>query len=551
MNHIGATCSSMIIVLFLLIPYAVVSDIAAAQNIESTAVSEGKCLRFDGVDDVVNAGDVDALDSAQQLTAEMWVRIDAFSAWRTFFCKFRNLANRIQFQEYSEPGKIAVVVNNGANIPKEGNQAYYATLNPEVTIGNWFHLAMVFDGTLPEDERLKLYINGMARTLKKEGAARGAVPVRLPATAAPLLLGAEKTVGEYGYKGLMDEIRIWTVARSPEQIRENMEHMLQGTEDGLQLYYAVDNGSAAAKLLLDRTSGKNHAKLVNFDLNTCFVDRGVAIPSVAAGMLRTEDLLYDRTRLLWVRGSGSANLVFATDGDTGLPQPVNGVTYTADSVYGKGSRIGETQWYCVYNGYEAQAPVTSLKSSSGYRVAVVDYNGASGHEQYKADSSLPVLLFTTVAAPAKKRQEITFELPEKITTDQKTIFLNANTSSRLPMKYTSSNSSVAAIVGDSLRILAPGEVTVTASQAGDATWAAADVSLIMEVRSAEPIPLQQPVAQQSDVTSKKIRLWLIAGGAAIFTGTVIGILLSDGESGGGSSIADDRPPSDPTMATQR
>jgi len=527
---------------------AVAVSAVPAETTETVPVSDGKCLRFDGVDDVVNARDIDAIDSAQQLTAEMWVRIDEFTAWRTFFCKFRNLADRIQFQEYSEPGKIAVVVNNGADIEKEGNQAYYFTPDPEVTVGNWFHLAMVFDGTLSGEQRLKLYINGMLRTLKKEGAARGNVPDRLPATAAPLLLGAEKKGGEYGYKGLMDEIRIWTVARTADQIRDNMEHVLSGTEAGLQLYYPVDGESDVKKVLLDRTAGRHDGTLVNFNSDSCFIDRGVAQPTAAASMLTAKEQEPGQAQVSWIRGSGSANVVFVSESDTGFPRPQHGLTYSADPVFGRGSRIGETQWYCVYNGHEAQVQLTGLKPSKAYRVAVIDYNGAPGRERYKTDDTVPLLAVTSDAAPAaapeKKRQEISFGLPETIAADVKTIVLNAHAESGLPVVYTSSNPGVADVRGDTLHISGPGKITVTATQSGDAAWEAADAAEVLNITDASPVPAQPDPPHPAGTAPRNLRPLLITGSAAIVTGTVVAILLLKNPNSKEAPVID-RPPGDP------
>jgi hypothetical protein len=523
-----------------------------AQNTNNKPVSEGKCLRFDGVNDVVNAGDINAFDSSQHLTAEMWVRIDQFDAWRTFFCKFQNLANRIQFQQYSEPGKIAVVVNNSADIKKEGNQAYYYTPNPEVTIGDWFHLAMVFDGTQPEQEqRLKLFINGMPRTLKKEGTARGTVPTHLPSTSAPMLLGAEKPKGEYGYKGLMDEIRIWTVARSEQQIRDNMDHSLHGTEDGLRLYYPVDAESESSKSLLDRASEKQHASLINFNIDSCFIDREVTIPVTAASAQQILKAAADNFRIIWIRGSGSSNLVFATDRDTGIPSPEPGTTYTANPEYGKGSRIGETHWYCVYNGYDAETSVTGLAPSTEYRLAIIDYNGSPGSEQYKVDSSLTIMSITT-AASEKKSQEISFELPQEIDMGQGTLNLKAIATSRLPLKYVSSDPCIAEVTDSTLHLHTAGEVSITVSQAGDESWAAAaDVMRVLrinKVESAVSPEEPEPVKQPAGNLKKHKRNWLIAGGAAIVTGTVVSIILSRIDNDGGTtSYTDDRPPSDPIL----
>ncbi|NLD95229.1 MAG: LamG domain-containing protein, partial [Fibrobacter sp.] len=513
----------------------------------SEASSVNKCLQFDGIDDVVNAGDINAFDSSQFLTTEMWVRIDKFDAWRTFFCKFQNLANRIQFQLYNAPGKIAVCVNNNANINKEGNQAYYYTPDPEVTIGDWFHLAMVFDGTLSENERQKLYINGMRRPLTREASAKGVIPTHMPQTSASLLLGAEKENGAFGFKGLMDEIRIWNVARSADEIRTNIESSLTGEEDGLILYYPVHQSDVSTEKLTDNSSQKQHAKLINFNNETCFVDRIVAVPVVAATHPEVTYSHPDGIRIAWVRGSGSANLVFATDSEIGLPQPERNVTYIANQEYGKGSRIGVTNWYCVYNGYDASASIKGLSPSTGYRLAVVDYNGASGSELYTVDSTA-VFTVTTVAHE-KKPQQITFLIDSAIVEGHGPVVLSGTAQSGLPLTFLSSDSSILRIKDGMAYPGSPGIVSVTASQTGDNDWLpAADVTRTVIIKE----DLKVPTVKSSSANLKKTKPLIIGGGVLIGTGLLIGIIAAfagnDNSESNQPAMINDRPPHDPVMS---
>ncbi len=52
----------------------------------------------------------------------------------------------------------------------------------------------------------------------------------------------------------------------------------------------------------------------------------------------------------WTRGNGSRCAVFIMQGNSGSASPVNGTTYTANTVFGSGSQIGTSGWYCVYDG---------------------------------------------------------------------------------------------------------------------------------------------------------------------------------------------------------
>lgn len=77
------------------------------------------------------------------------------------------------------------------------------------------------------------------------------------------------------YNGEIDELRVWTVARSQTQIQATMNVELTGTETGLLAYYDFNQGIPAGNnstetILLDRTSNGLDGQLNNFALNGSF-----------------------------------------------------------------------------------------------------------------------------------------------------------------------------------------------------------------------------------------------------------------------------------------
>jgi hypothetical protein len=72
--------------------------------------------------------------------------------------------------------------------------------------------------------------------------------------------------------GQMDEMRIWSVARSADEIAEYYNCELNGDEEGLLAYYNFDNGfvganNAGLTTLEDHTGNGNDGNLNNFALN--------------------------------------------------------------------------------------------------------------------------------------------------------------------------------------------------------------------------------------------------------------------------------------------
>jgi hypothetical protein len=108
---------------------------------------------------------------------------------------------------------------------------FFATVTPPVALNTsqWYHLAAVRDNGV-----FKLYINGLEYALSNSTA--------LP---APPVAGDSFTVGNSpvqneNFTGSIDEVRFWTVARTGQQIRDNMYIKLQGSEPGLLAYYNFD-----------------------------------------------------------------------------------------------------------------------------------------------------------------------------------------------------------------------------------------------------------------------------------------------------------------------
>lgn len=67
-----------------------------------------------------------------------------------------------------------------------------------------------------------------------------------------------------------DEFRIWNVARTNEQIQDNMNRTLTGTETGLQLYYDMETiaGNGQAKTITDLAAGNGTQNGTTFGTTT-------------------------------------------------------------------------------------------------------------------------------------------------------------------------------------------------------------------------------------------------------------------------------------------
>lgn len=68
-----------------------------------------------------------------------------------------------------------------------------------------------------------------------------------------------------------------------------------------------------------------------------------------------------------------------------MPSPVAGIGYFADSKYENGDQIGNTGWYCVYNGRADSAIVYGLMPGEEYSFQILEYSGTNGAQVYNLD----------------------------------------------------------------------------------------------------------------------------------------------------------------------
>lgn len=89
--------------------------------------------------------------------------------------------------------------------------------------------------------------------------------------------------------------------------------------------------------------------------------------------------------LSWTNGNGSSRLVLLRSGSAVNAAAVDGVSYTGITSYGTGSEIG-TGNFVVYSGTGNSVNVTGLSPATTYHVAVYEFNGSGGTENYLTTS---------------------------------------------------------------------------------------------------------------------------------------------------------------------
>lgn len=157
-------------------------------------------------------------------------------------------------------GRLRWLFGDGANLSSIGGtwaiQAYRADTVPSLLDGNWHQVTLVrrWEGTT--DARLEMWIDG---SLIASETSYLRTNMRnywdnwnsFPAGQDGWFWGAEKQsalglIGHYeDYKGLLDEIRYWSIALSPAEIQSSYNKSVTGSESGLAGVYHLDDGAGS------------------------------------------------------------------------------------------------------------------------------------------------------------------------------------------------------------------------------------------------------------------------------------------------------------------
>ncbi|WP_329806993.1 LamG-like jellyroll fold domain-containing protein [Flavobacterium facile] len=313
-------------------------------------------LNFDGVDDFITLPNESNFDFTNQMTVEVWVKSSvAPDEWDALVIKGDN------------SWRLHLNSTGTVNFTCSGTTSSQVNSTSSVTDGNWHHVV----GTLGGNS-IKIYIDGVLENVV-------ATSGNINNTVDQVLIGNNPTFGPRHFNGNMEDVRIWNVARTAEQINGSKNCELQGNETGLVANYKFNQGLDAADntaitSLTDATANANNGTLVNFTktgttsnfLAGSPVTTGSIIPSVATV---TTPVTYAQgataTALTATVGANGTSLVWYTTatGGTGTTAPtpstatVGSTSYWVSSTNANGCESARTEIVVTVN---ASIPATHL-----------------------------------------------------------------------------------------------------------------------------------------------------------------------------------------------
>ncbi len=226
---------------FLLTGLSSFSEFSVAQGTGPEGVA-GTCLLFDGTDDYINVGNSTVLNAGNVLSLEAWVKPDIMTTRQGIYSTaFNNSAGSFQLE-------IGIGSGGTNRVAVSGLSTWVAQTNDNaITPGMWNHIVYTRSGTGAGTH--KIYVNGQEMSLISDA------NYTFVNNTSNKVIGSG-TSGTQLYKGLMDEVRLWNVALSAQQIRENASLPLSGNETGLVAYWQFnDNSGSSANELISGLNG--------------------------------------------------------------------------------------------------------------------------------------------------------------------------------------------------------------------------------------------------------------------------------------------------------
>ena len=195
-------------------------------------------LSFSGSQFVQIPG-TESLDLKTALTLEAWIKTSSPVAVESLFlAKHSCGADNGYFLE------IYTNSSDGAHVPNA--PAFYVAANTNhaygltsIVDGKWHHVAGTWTGTTST-----LYVDGAFVASK--------AVATMNTNTVDLVLGAATTGACRNYTGLMDEVSVWSVARTAQQIAADAGGPIDKNAPGLEAYFDF-NAAACGKTLADRS----------------------------------------------------------------------------------------------------------------------------------------------------------------------------------------------------------------------------------------------------------------------------------------------------------
>ncbi|MCD4746383.1 MAG: T9SS type A sorting domain-containing protein [Bacteroidales bacterium] len=211
------------------------------------------CLDFDESDDYVEVPADPSQDITDAITIEAWVKPGSANHYQNILEKgsYYDDAYALLVKQDIQYIKFSLI----------GIDQHWGYGPVNLWDGKWHHIAGTYDKN-GGSNNTNLYVDGYCVKFETNTGSITSDPLE------KIYIGGHSYDGNL-FNGPIDEVRLWNIARTAEQIRENMCKTLTGNESGLVTYYNFDNTSGT--VLQDFSGNENDGTLTNMDPATDWV----------------------------------------------------------------------------------------------------------------------------------------------------------------------------------------------------------------------------------------------------------------------------------------
>ena len=212
-------------------------------------------LSLDGNGSYVEINDSESLNNiVDQVTVSVWIKLTAFPEdYAPIISKTDErdpeFKNRSYFVNLKSDGSIRFA----ASPEGESDVKLYSPKNA-IKLNTWHHIAGVIDA---QNDTIKFLIDGVKVSSRDFKGVKSIYNSKLP-----LRIGwtQEEVDAHASVNGLIDEVRVWNIARSDADIRNDMITELNGDEPGLVGYWKFNKVTDG--IISDMSPNRNDGRLV-------------------------------------------------------------------------------------------------------------------------------------------------------------------------------------------------------------------------------------------------------------------------------------------------